>query len=71
MNTEKATLHQLLKGFSIGNFNRILYAKILIQSNFSVPFWVNYKVILEKTVLRRKDREGAAKYLQQKSETFI
>jgi len=40
MNTEKATLHQLFKGFSIDSFNIILYyAEILIESNLQVvPF---------------------------------
>lgn len=40
MNTEKATLHQLFKGFGIDSLNIIVYyAKILIQSNLQVvPF---------------------------------
>lgn len=71
MNTEKATLHQLLKGFSIDNFNRILYAKILIQSNFSVPFWVNYKIILKKQFYVEKTEKGRPNVYNKKSKTFI
>jgi len=60
MNTEKATLHQLLKGFGIGNFNRVLYAKILIHSNLQLVFPFLYHFVLVtklcgKTVSREKD----------------
>jgi len=69
MNTEKAILHQLFKGFDICNFNRILYAKILIQSNFSVPFWVNYKIILKNSFALKGPRRG--QMFKTKSGTFI